>query len=281
MSKKLKADVSLLAICVVWGVSYPVISLALEHVGPYTFLTMRYILASLLLFPFALRSFKMIDKKILLGGTLIGISLFLGSVFQTVGLLYTTPSKSGFLTGMNVVFVTLFVAIIYRKMPDVKSIIGVLASVIGLCLMSLDGKMGMNIGDGLTLLCAVAFAFQILLVSKYSKGEYLVIISYIQMTIVGVLSLIPAIFAERLTLPINKVTIGSIVFTAIFCTILTYMVQNKMQPYTKPTHAAIIFLSEPVFSAIFSSFIGDKLTGNTLIGCAFILLGILFINIKK
>lgn len=66
----------------------------------------------------------------------------------------------------------------------------------------------------------------------------------------------------------------------IFRTIVDYLVQNKMQPYTNPTHAAIIFLAEPVFSAIFSTFIGDKLTGKTLVGCALILLGMIVINIK-
>lgn len=280
MRQELKADLALLSVTLVWGISFPLMSSALKYVGPYTFLSLRYLLAAIILLPISFKSFKNIEKKTLKGGGLIGLAVFFGSVFQTVGLVYTTSSKSGFLTGMNVVFVTIFIAIIYRKMPDFKSIVGVIMSVVGLAFMSLDGSMSMNIGDVLTILCAVAFAIQILLVDKYSKGSDIVIMSIIQMFVVGILTLIPSIIVEGVNLPINKITIGSIIFTALFCTSFAFLVQNKMQPYTKPTHAAIIFLAEPVFGAIFSTFIGDRLTGKTLIGCMFILLGMIVINLK-
>ncbi|MDD2217197.1 MAG: DMT family transporter [Eubacteriales bacterium] len=280
MRQKLKADLALVSVALLWGVSYPITSVVLNHVGPYSYLAIRYLLAAIILFPIAFKNLKNIDSNTLKGGIFIGLSLFLGCVLQTVGLLYTTPSKSGFLTGINVVFVAIFVAVSHKKIPDFKSNLAVILSIIGLAFISLDGSMRMNIGDVLTIFCAIAFAAQILLVDKYSRGADVILMSLIQVLVVGIFSLPPAIMLEGLAISINRVTVASIIFTAIFCTGIAYIVQNKMQPYTKPTHAAIIFLSEPVFSAIFSTFIGDRLTGKTLIGCIFIMLGMIVVNLK-
>lgn len=280
MRQELKADLVLLSVTLVWGISFPIMSTVLKHTGPYTFLALRYLTAGIILSVFIFRKFKNINRKTIKAGLLIGLALFLGCILQTVGLVYTTASKSGFLTGLNVIFVPMLIAIIYKKVPDFKSIIGVLLSVVGLATMSLDGSMSMNFGDTLTIISALAFAVQILLVDKYARDVDIVVMSCIQMFVIGILSFIPAVAIEGLKFPVTKVTIGSILFTAIFCSIYAFGMQNKMQPYTKPTHAAIIFLAEPVFSAIFSVFIGDRLTGKTLAGCLFILLGMVIINTK-
>lgn len=280
MRQELKADLVLLSVTLVWGISFPIMSIVLKHIGPYTFLALRYLTAGIILSVFIFKKFKNIDRKTLKGGLLIGLALFFGCILQTVGLVYTTASKSGFLTGLNVVLVPMLIAVIYKKVPDFKSIIGVLLSVVGLAAMSLDGSMSMNFGDTLTIISALAFAVQILLVDKYARDVDVVVMSCIEMLVIGILSFIPAAAIEGLRFPANKVTIGSILFTAIFCSIYAFGMQNKMQPYTKPTHAAIIFLAEPVFSAIFSVFIGDRLTGRTLAGCLFILLGMVVINTK-
>jgi len=280
MTKQLKAELSLLSVTVVWGGSFPATSLALEYVPPYSLVALRYLVAGLILAVIFYKRLKNMNKETLKAGLFIGISIFIGTVLQVVGMLYTTPSKSGFITGLYVVFVPLILAFIYKKIPDIKTIIGIVLSLIGLGVISINGSLGINFGDFLTLLSAVAFAVQILLVDKCVKDADVIALTCIQTLIVGILALIPAVAVEKLDIVFNSSSISSIVFMAIFCTIVAYLVQNKMQPYTKPTHAAIIFLAEPVFCAIFSSFIGDKLTGKTLVGCALILLGMIVINIK-
>lgn len=280
MRRDIKADLWLLSVTVVWGTSFPIMSVALKHIGPYSFLALRYTLAAVLLFIYRYKEIVNIKAHEVKGGILVGLTLFFAAAFQTVGLLYTTPSKSGFITGVNVVLVPIFIAIIYKKLPDIKTIVGVAVSVLGLGLLSINGDLSINYGDTLTLFCAVFCAAQILLVDKYACKGDIFIITAIEMLVVGVLSFIPAIFLERLSFTVNPVTIGSILFTAVFCTIYAYVVQNKMQRFTKPTHAAVIFLAEPVFSALFSTFIGDKLTIKSLFGCALILFGMIIINIK-
>lgn len=282
MTKELKADLSLLAITVVWGASFPIMSISLKYVPPYSLITIRYLLSAAILgFIFHKRLLK-INKKMIEAGILIGFSLLLGSLFQVVGLLYTTPSKSGFITGLNVVLVPLFLAVMYKKLPNTKTVIGVIASVLGLGIMSMGGNEAFNKGDFLTLLSAVAYASQIILVDRLVKADMDVfVLSFLQFLIVGVFSFIPAVKIEHLNIQINTFSVWSIIFMALFCTIVAYGVQNKMQPMTSPVHAAIIFLAEPVFSAIFSLFIGDRLSGKTLIGCLLILVGMVIINIRN
>lgn len=280
MNKKLKADISLLVISMVWGAGMPVMSLALQHVGPYTLMVSRYSIATIILLPFVLKRIGTAPKTSVIGGALIGLSMFVGSLLQTIALLYTTPSKAGFLTGLYSIFVPVITAIIYRKLPDIKTVFAVGISLLGLAVMSLEGPAGVNIGDVLLVISAVAYAFQILLVGKYSKSEHILETTFIQMLVVSVLSIVPSLVKEQFHIPMNSASILSILYMSVFSTVIAYMVQNKMQPYTDPTHAAIIFLSEPVFVAIFSIFVGDVLTLRTLIGGVFIMLGMLAINIK-
>ena len=280
MTRQLKADLSLLAVTVVWGASFPIMSIAFKSVPPYSFIAIRYILSALILGIVFIKRFKSFNKEMLKPGIWIGLALGIGCILQAVGLLYTTPSKSGFITGLNVIFVPIFIALLYKKLPDFKTNIGVVLSVSGLALMSISGGMGINIGDLLTLLSAVAFAAQIILVDKFSRNSDLAILTTIEFLTVGLLSTVPAVFVEGFKMDLNLFAIGAIIFTALFCTIFAYGLQNVAQAYTTPTHTAIIFLAEPVFSAIFSVFIGDKLSGRTFWGCLLILIGMIIINFK-
>lgn len=282
MTKELKAELSLLAVTVVWGASFPIMSIALKYIQPYSLIALRYFIAALLLGIIINKKIMTADKKTIEAGILIGISLFLGCTLQVMGLKFTTPSKSGFITGLNVVFVPLFLAVIYKKLPDVKTILGVILSVAGLGIMSINGSTFINKGDLMTLFSAVAFAIQIILVDRLVKQDMnVLVLSFIQFFTVGVLSVMPAAVFENFNIEINLSSVSAIIFLSVFCTIIAYYVQNKMQPLTNPVHAAVIFLAEPVFAALFSLLIGDKLTGKTFIGCLLILAGMVIINIKK
>ncbi|WP_461206534.1 DMT family transporter [Clostridium sp. DL1XJH146] len=281
MKRQLKADLVLLSVAIFWGGSFPVMKIALGSIPPYTFLAIRYLVSALLLLPFSYKYFNKIDKKTLIYSFLIGLTLFLGSGLQVIGLQYTTPSKSGFLTGLNVLIVPILIAIIYKKIPELKVIIGIVFSLCGLYIMSSGGTTGINIGDILTILCAFSFGTQIILVDKFTKDINLPLFTFLEMLFVGIMGSIPAISIEGMKFDINFISIGGILYLAIFCTIYAYGLQNKVQKFTTPSHAAIIFLAEPVFGAIFSIFIGDMLTGRTLIGCVFILFGMVIINLKQ
>lgn len=280
MTKELKADLSLIGITMFWGASFPIMSIALKNIQPYSFIAIRNTLAALILAVVFHKSFKNMRKQDIKASVFIGLSLLIGTIFQVVGLTMTTPSKSGFITGLNVVFVPIILAVLYKKVPDIKTFIGVILSILGLGIMSVNGSMGINLGDFLTLLGSISFSVQILLVDKYAKEVDAGVLTSLELFVVGLLGFIPAIGVEKLHMNLNAFVIGAILFTAIFSTAIAMSVQNKMQPYTSPTHAAIIYLAEPVFGAIFSTFFGDRLTGKTFAGCMLILFGTLVISIK-
>jgi drug/metabolite transporter (DMT)-like permease len=280
MRKQLKGDISLLLVTIAWGTSFPIMSIALKDIPPYSFIAIRYAFAGIILGVFFIKRFKNISLNTIKGGVFVGAALGFGVILQALGLVYTTPSKSGFITGLNVVLVPIFIAAIYKKVPDIKTMFGIIVSVVGLGLMSISGTVGINVGDVLTMFSAVAFAVQIILVDKYAGNVDAALLTIIEFLVIGIMGAVPALFIEGFRMNINSFALGSIVYTALFCTILAYGVQNVAQAYTTPTHAAIIFLAEPVFSAIFSVFIGDKLTGRTFWGALLILIGMIAINIK-
>ncbi|OFI06165.1 putative DMT superfamily transporter inner membrane protein [Clostridium acetireducens DSM 10703] len=280
MKREAKADLSLLFVTMVWGITFPIMSGILKYIPPFCLIAFRYIISAIIMGIIFYKKIVSINLNVIRNSFYIGLTLFLGTAFQVVGLVYTTPSKSGFITGLNVVLVPIFMALIYKKTPDTKTVTGVILSIIGIAMISLDANYGINKGDIYTMISAVAIALQVIVVDKYAKNIDVISLTFIEFIIVGVFSLFPAVFVEKLNMELNIVSIFSILFMAIFCTIIAYNIQNKMQPYTEPTHAAIIFLGEPVFSAIFSAFIGDKLNGSALIGCAFILISMIVININ-
>jgi drug/metabolite transporter (DMT)-like permease len=283
MTTKFKAELSLLFITLLWGAGFPLTSIALKDIGPYTFISIRSIIAVVVLIILFHKKLKLVNKTILKIAFLISISMFIGSALQNTGLVYTTPSKSGFLTGLNVIFVPIILGVFYNKVPERKTIIGVILSVAGLFAMSLkgmNGQGGLNIGDILTILCAVAFSMQIILVDKFAAKVDAILITILELAFIGVLSFFPALAIEQFNITLNTGVIVALLFTAVFCTAIGMMVMNKMQPETDPTHASIIYLGEPVFAAFFSAFIGDRLSGGALLGCLLILVGMIVTSFK-
>jgi drug/metabolite transporter (DMT)-like permease len=217
-----------------------------------------------------------INGQTIIAALFIGGTLGLGCSFQLTGLLYTTPSKSGFITGLSVVFVPIYLAVIQKKLPSKKTIFGAALALTGLWLMSIkQGAMDINIGDLLTLVCAAVFGFQIMAVDKFAKNVDIMLLTCLEMFVIGILAIPPAIAVDKFNISFSPFTIAAMAFMIIFGTIAAHSIQNKMQPLTDPAHAAIIYLAEPVFGALFSILIGDILSGQALLGCLLIFIAML------
>ena len=122
VSKRRQAELGMLLVAFVWGSTFVITKNALADIGPFLFLGIRFILAFLVLAAFAWSEIQKIDRATLLTGSLIGIFLFIGYTFQTVGLQYTTASKAGFITGLNVVLVPVLYVLIERKLPTLHTL---------------------------------------------------------------------------------------------------------------------------------------------------------------
>ncbi|MTI80109.1 MAG: DMT family transporter [Firmicutes bacterium] len=284
ISKQAKADFSLLSVAFVWGVTFVVIQDALSDITPHYFNAIRFFLAFLFLAAVYHRRFTSIDKSTFFIGVFIGIFLFSGYAFQTVGLQYTTASKSGFITGLAVVLVPVLTAFILRRMPTAYAIIGVISATVGLGLLSLDqGINQINFGDILTFFCALSFGLHITMVGKFAPNNDTVLLTLIQIATVTVISLIFGIFTE--TVPkaqsFTQPVWIALMVTAIPATALAYLIQNNVQKFTTPTHTAIIFTMEPVFAALTAIVLaGEVLTTKQFLGCGLILVGMLAAELK-
>lgn len=245
---------ALLAVSLIWGWTFVSVKESLSGIGVYSFLFYRFLLGLLLLLILFWRSLKGKTLEIWLKGLLIGLSLFVGFLFQTWGLRYTTATNSGFITGLSVLIVPLLDALLFRiKIPRL-ALVGVLLSVVGLGFIvfgSPSVHLPTNIGDLLTLVTAIAFAFEVLLIAHFSKrGEYEVILIS-QIGVVVLLSFVGAYFFEGLTWPKGELVWKGILTTGILATAFCLWGQNKFQQYISATSAAIILSSEPVFAALF------------------------------
>ncbi len=266
-----RAELILLGITVIWGSTFPVMKVSLNGISPVLLLAYRFGIASLVML--LLFGRRVIKKNTLKAGFVLGVTLFFGHAFQIVGLKYTTPTNSGFITALYVVF-TPFIA--YSLLGDeIKrdDVLSLLLAIPGLYLIS-GATLHINYGDALTVLCALSFAFQIVLVHRYSGLDYLSL-SFWQIFWNFVFSAVYSALFEGLEMPKSTSTWLGILYLALFATVLTFTLQVKYQGKTRAQRAAMIYSAEPLFSYLTSFlFLGEVLSIKGNIGGLLILAGI-------
>lgn len=276
MKKGIIADLALLIVAMSWGLNFVITKDTLTSINPYTYLGIRFLIASAIMVTIFYKQLKNINRDDIIGGIVVGFFLFLGFLTQTLGLVYTTPSKSGFITGSNVVMVPFLAYFLTKKFPEGYQVLGAVVTFIGLGIISIDESLSINFGDFLTLLCAIAFSVQIVLTEHYVKRGNALNIAIVQITITAFLNMIMAIFFEPMPTNMTLPVWGAILFGAVVCTAGAYTVQNIAQKYTSSTHTAIILCNEAVFAGIFSYFLWkEPITIKTMLGFALVFAGIL------
>ncbi len=275
------SDLSLLFVAVVWGGGFVAVKDALDTMTPMFLMAMRFTLAAAVLYVFL---FKWIGKMTMddwKKGSVVGALLFLGFTFQTIGLQFTTASKQGFLTATYVVMVPLLYWIFYKKRPPVKAFVGSVVTIIGIAFISLQGSIALNLGDTLTLICAVFFGAHIISIEYFAKDMNVFKLAFIQIAVAAVLSIGAALIMEPIPVEVTPRAWIAIVYLAIFSTFLCFTVQTVAQKFTSSSHASILMALESVFAAILGILLlGEVMTTNILIGCALIFTAVLIIEVE-
>lgn len=288
---KYKGEIALFTITIFWGVTFAIIKLALNDISPMLFTAIRFSFAALLLLPFLWKPLFNSNIDVIKAGLFLGLLYFIGFATQTVGLYYTTATKSGFITGTFVIFIPILQLILERKSPGKGNLIGIVLVIIGLILLSSKGmtvldiisELGsnFNIGDTLTLICAVFYALYVVyidIITKKYDYRALIILQVVFTGFAGIV--ITFLFGmtgiEPIRLDFNKTVIIVILYTAIFSSILATVIQTKYQKTVTPTKAGIIFSIEPIFAALFAFLIiHERVSSFGIIGCIFIFAGVL------
>jgi drug/metabolite transporter (DMT)-like permease len=276
-------DLSLVAIAMIWGATFVLVKRALEDVSTLLFLTLRFAAASAaLIFVFRkqLRSSQLAPA--LRGGLLAGACLFAGYVLQTFGLKYTSASKTGFITGLYIPLVPLLSSLIYRKLPQLAELAGVAIAFVGLTLMTVERNLlSISRGDLLVAGCAVAYAFHILVLGRFSKLADAGALAMIQIATAAVLSSATFWWTEPVRIRWSRDLWIALAVTSLLATALAFAVQTWAQRWSSPTRTALIFSTEPVFAWATSYVLaGELLSRRATVGAALILSGILMVELK-
>lgn len=285
--KKWLAIGALILVTVIWGGGFVASDMALESMKPFQIMMVRFLLASVLMGVIS-RAQRKGEEKLkdragtIKAGVLMGVTLFMGFAFQIIGLQYTTPSKNAFLTALNVVIVPFIAFVILKKKIGANGIIGAVMSVLGVGLLSLNGNFTVSLGDGLTLLCAVGFAFQIFFTSEFVKKYPASVLNMVQMFTAFVLSAISLVIFWENDFQVTTQGWLSVLYLGVVSTTICYLLQTACQKYIDETKAAIILSMESVFGTIFSIMIlHEVVTVRMVIGCAVILAAVIISNMSE
>lgn len=276
MKSRTKAELLLLSCTLIWGGTFTVTKTGLEDISPMLFVAVRFLIATVLFLPFVARGLRGMSGVTFRGGALIGFLLLVGFITQTIGLQFTSASKSGFITGLLVVFTPLFQIIISRQLPKVGNVIGVILVTAGLYLLTSPEGSEFNLGDLLTLLCAAVFGLYIVFLDMYTRKGDVKQIAFLQFAVTALGAVVGAVLFEEMVFRQSGELVWGIAYLALLATLYTLTVQTKFQKETTPTRAAIIFSVEPVFAAVIAYFVlGETIGLLGMMGGGIIVLGLL------
>jgi len=300
-SRTLRADILLFITAAIWGLAFVAQRVGMDHVGPLTFNGVRFALGALALVPLILsmeknrapRATSADQKRIAMGGGLLGIALFAGASLQQMGLAEpqlaelgfeaSTAGKAGFITGLYVVFVPLL-GLFLAQRTGWGTWIGASLAVVGMYLLSFTAELTIAFGDMLVLASALFWAGHVLLVGKLSPGLDAVDaikLSTVQFAACAVLSLVGAVATEEITMTGLIGAAPAIAYGGLMSVGVAYTLQVIAQRDSQPAHAAVILSLEAVFAAIGGWFmLGEVLTVRALIGCGLMLVGMMLSQLK-
>ena len=286
----LRQSALLLLAATIWGVAFVAQSVGMEYVGPFTFLASRSVIGALVLMPYILLREKKKGKKrpedagdvklLVKGGVCCGCLLFVASILQQVGIVYTTVGKSGFITAMYIVIVPIL-SIFLKKKAGAKVWVGVVLAVVGLYFLCMTaGNISLQKGDVLTFLWAVTFSFHILTVDYFAPQLDGVKLSCIQFATCGVLSTIGMFLFETPTVDAVLAAWLPILYAGALSSGVAYTLQIVGQKDMDPTVASLILSLESVVSVLAGWVIlGQALSARELAGCGLVFAAVILVQL--
>ncbi|HSB02712.1 MAG TPA: DMT family transporter [Anaerolineales bacterium] len=281
---RLKADLTLLLISIIWGSAFVAQRVAAQVGGVYLFNAARYLLAAIAVLPFVGRNTQSVSPHPRNQYTWIfiaGFLLFVASAVQQLGVVYTTAGNAGFITSLYVVLVPVILFILWREKAHWISVLAVVLAGAGAFLLSTGGRFEVRAGDALELVGALFWTFHVIILGKYASKFEPMSFSVGQLTVCGLLNLGAGLFAGE-SLPLNVPLLGAIAYTAFLSLGLCYTLQIWAQRHTPPADAALILSLESVFAVLSGWLLLDeRLAAIQIFGCALIFVAVLLSQFKE
>lgn len=251
MNHTRKAEFYLIFMTLIWGGTFVSIKVALDYISPLLLMGIRF--SSAFVFFLILNPVKIssLNRSLLLKGLFLGVLMYLGYGLQTVGLNYTSASRSGFITYFYALLTPLFQYMILKKKPLASNLLGLLIAFTGLTLIT--GGLGggtLNNGDLITLVSAASFSIYIVCLNLWSPGEDAGALTAVQMLVTAVIAFISSPLLESPFLDSSFILWGNMLYLSLLGSVVAVYVMTRFQNEVTPTRAAILYSMEPVFSVI-------------------------------
>ena len=278
----LRADMLMLLTAMIWGTGFVAQSAGMDHIGPYLYSGLRFALGSLCLLPWVLRRpatgpapEPLLTRGLLQGGIVMGLALALGINLQQVGLLFTSVTNAGFITGLYVIVVPLLGLFLGHK-TGIGTWLGCLLAVIGMFLLSVGDNFHVASGDWLQLMGAFVWGGHVILVGVFASRHDPIRLAFLQFATCSVVSLVLALVFEPIAMDAIFAAGPALTYGGVVAVGIGYTLQVVAQKHAIASHAAIILSLEAVFAAIAGAWLlGEALQLRGYAGCALMLAGML------
>ena len=264
----------------IWGSTFILVKGALDSVDPVAMVAIRFLIAAALLLPWVLKRKEL--RIHMAEGFFLSVILALLYISQTVGLLYTTASNSGFITGLFIIFIPVFMFLFRKERPTRLQAVSAALALSGMWLLT-GGVKGFNLGDALTLVAAAAYAGHLIVTDKFVKADAdPVMLAFHQFWMT---SLIAFMLAAFMGYPLGVSGLNGwavIIFLAVFPTLAAFYIQLLAQKSSTPFKVGLIFTLEPVFAAVFAWTLGgENFVPMKAAGGFFIVMGMILGELSK
>ncbi len=281
-SQALRADFLMLITAMIWGTAFVAQRIGMDNIGPFLFTGLRFALGALALLPLviyqgrtAARHEPFLQRGLILGGLSMGLALTLGINLQQVGLLFTSVTNSGFITGLYVIVVPLLGLAIGHK-TGLGTWLGAFLAVAGMALLSIGEDFTVASGDWIQLAGAFVWGVHVLLVSFFVSRHDAIRLAFLQFATCAVVSLLLALIFEDINPASIWLAGPALIYGGLFAVAVGYTLQVVAQKHAIASHAAIILSLEAVFAAIAGAlFLEESLTLRGFMGCVLMFIGML------
>ncbi|SDT06897.1 Threonine/homoserine efflux transporter RhtA [Halopseudomonas sabulinigri] len=278
-----RADALMLLTAMIWGSTFVAQRLGMDHIGPFLYTGLRFMVGALAVMPLiwllrkpaTAKTQSRLSKPMLLGSMALGAALTLGINLQQIGLMFTTVTNSGFITGLYVILVPVFGLFIGMRTHK-GTWAGALLALVGMVLLSVGPGFTVASGDWLQLIGAACWAVHVLMVGALASRYDPILVSFIQFMVCAVVSLSLALVFEPIQWPMIQQALPAILYGGVLAVGVAFTLQVVAQKDAITSHAAIILSLEAVFAALAGWLILDEtLSPRGLLGCALMLGGML------
>ena len=276
----LLATMGLLVTAAVWGSTFVLIKDVVGRMPVADFLAVRFIVAAVAMFALFHRQVARLERRQLWRGVMLGALYGLGQLLQTWGLALISPSVSGFVTGMYVVFTPILATLLLRQRMSGSVWLAVGMATLGLALLTLNG-FSVDLGVWLTLISALLYGLHIVGLGHWSRADEAFGLSAVQMAVIALVCLLATAGHGGPTLPPDRSAWIAVLYMALVAGAGAMLMQTWAQAHLPATRAAIVMTTEPVFAATFAVMFGsDVLTWRMLCGGGLVLVAMYLVELR-